>query len=97
MKDCRIYIFTALFLCLTAVKFCFPAISTRMGQEVSRMICCQADYTAALQTMGRAIGQGQLVQALNELLPNAGESLISAIGPEGSAMELSPAPSPPQL
>lgn len=96
MKDCRIYILTALFLCLTAVKFCFPVLPARIGREMSRMICCQADYAGALQAMGRAIGRGQLVQTLNDLLPGAGESLISAIAPEESGADPSPAPSPRQ-
>lgn len=82
MKDCRIYLLTMLFLCLSVVKLCFPALSAQIGQEVSRTLCSQTDYTEALQTIGRAIGRGQLVQVLNELLPNAGEGLIHTMGQE---------------
>lgn len=66
MKDCRIYVFTALFICLTAVKLCFPDVSEQLGWGISRMICCQADYSDTLQAMGRALGRGQLVQVLND-------------------------------
>lgn len=80
MKDSRIFIFTTLFLCLTAVKLCFPAVPARVSREIGRMICCQADYGEAIQAMGRAFGRGELVQTLNELRQSTGEGLVSALG-----------------
>ena len=72
VKECRIFIFTALFICLTAVKLCFPAVPAQAVREISRVICGQADYGEAIQAMGRAIGRGELVQVLNDLRPGTG-------------------------
>ena len=96
VKECRIFIFTALFICLTAVKLCFPAIPAQAVREIGRVICGQADYGEAIQAMGRAIGRGELVQVLNDLRPGTGGELISALGQEQGLQteDLSPAPSP---
>lgn len=95
MKDCRLYIFTALFLCLTAVKLCFPAIPERASREIGRMICCEADYGEAIQAMGRALSRGELVQTLHELGQSSGQGLVSALGQSGQAEPL-PSPTPVQ-
>ena len=92
VKECRIFIFTALFICLTAVKLCFPAVPAQVGRELSQVICGQADYGEAIQAMGRAIGRGQLVQALNDLRPGTGGELISALGQEREPQTESPSP-----
>ena len=96
VRECRIYIFTALFLCLTAVNLCLPPVPAQAAREISRVICGQADYGEAVQAMGRAIGRGELVQVLNDLRPGTGEGLISALGKaQERQRELpSPAPSP---
>ena len=94
MKECRIFIFTALFICLTAVKLCFPAIPAQAVREIGRVICGQADYGEAIQAMGRAIGRGELVQALNDLRPGTGEGLISALGQEQERQKVLPSPAP---
>ena len=96
MKECRIFIFTALFICLTAVKLCFPAVPAQAVREISRVICGQADYGEAIQAMGRAIGRGELVHVLNDLRSGTGGELISALGQDQDRQtELpSPAPSP---
>ena len=92
VKECRIFIFTALFICLTAVKLCFPAIPAQAVREIGRVICGQADYGEAIQAMGWAIGRGQLVQALNDLRPSTGGELISALGQEREPQTESPSP-----
>ena len=96
VRECRIFIFTALFICLTAVRFCFPTVPAQIAREISRVICGQADYGEAIQAMGRAIGRGELVQVLNDLRPGTGEGLISALGQERERQTvlLSPAPTP---
>ena len=96
VKESRIFIFTALFICLTAVKLCFPAIPAQAVREIGRVICGQADYGEAIQAMGRAIGRGELVQVLNDLRSGTGGELISALGQEQELQteDLSPAPSP---
>lgn len=94
VKECRIFIFTALFICLTAVKLCFPTVPAQVGQELSRVICGQADYGEAVQAMGRAIGRGELVQVLNDLRPGTGEGLISALGKEQERQRELPSPAP---
>ena len=76
MKDCRLYIFTALFFCLTAVKLCFPAVSEQAGDKLRQMICFRADYGEAIQAMGRALGQGELAEAISQLR----EDTVSALG-----------------
>lgn len=93
MKDCRLYVFTALFICLTAVKLCFPAVREQAGREISRLICCKADYGEAVQAVGRAIGRGQLVQVLNDLRAKSGGELISVLGQQ-TGKEVSPSPTP---
>ena len=92
MRECRIFIFTALFICLTAVRLCFPAVPAQIAREISRVICGQADYGEAIQAMGWAIGRGQLVQALNDLRPSTGGELISALGQEREPQTESPFP-----
>lgn len=95
MKDCRIYVFTALFICLTAVKLCFPAVPEQLGRGFSRRICCQADYGDALQAMGRALGRGQLVQVLNDLRQDTIAAMLRS--PEEQQRrqgELVPSPAP---
>ena len=92
VRECRIFIFTALFICLTAVRLCFPAVPAQIAREISRVICGQSDYGEAIQAMGRAIGQGQLVQALNDLRPGTGGELISALGQEREPQTESPSP-----
>lgn len=96
VKECRIFIFTALFICLTAVKLCFPAVPAQAVREISRVICGQADYGEAIQAMGRAFGRGKLVQVLNDLRPGTDEGLICALGQEQDRQSelLSPVPGP---
>ena len=96
VKECRIFIFTALFICLTAVKLCFPAVPAQAVREISRVICGQADYREAMQAMGRAFGRGELVQVLNDLRPGTDEGLICALGQEQDRQSelLSPVPGP---
>ena len=94
VKECRIFIFTALFICLTAVKLCFPAIPAQAVREISRVICGQADYGEAIQAMGRAFGQGELVQVLNDLRPGTGGELISALGQDQDRQAELPSPAP---
>ena len=94
VKECRIFIFTALFICLTAVKLCFPAIPAQAVREISRVICGQSDYGEAIQAMGRAIGRGELVQVLNDLRPGTGGELISALGQDQDRQAELPSPAP---
>ncbi len=94
VKECRIFIFTALFICLTAVKLCFPAIPAQAVREISRVICGQADYGEAIQAMGRAIGRGELVQVLNDLRSGTGGELISALGKDQDLQGVLPSPAP---
>ena len=92
VKECRIFIFTALFICLTAVRLCFPAVPAQIAREISRVICGQADYGEAIQAMGRAIGRGELVQVLNDLRPGTGGELISALGQDHQRQRSLPSP-----
>lgn len=94
MRECRIFIFTALFICLTAVRLCFPAVPAQIAREISRVICGQSDYGEAIQAMGRAIGRGELVQVLNDLRPGTGGELISALGQDQQRQRSLPPPAP---
>ena len=94
VRECRIFIFTALFICLTAVRLCFPAVPAQIAREISRVICGQADYGEAIQAMGRAIGRGELVQVLNDLRPGTGGELISALGQDQQRQRSLPSPAP---
>ncbi len=94
MRECRIFIFTALFICLTAVRLCFPAVPAQIAREISRVICGQSDYGEAIQAMGRAIGRGELVQVLNDLRPGTGGELISALGQDQQRQRSLPSPAP---
>ena len=92
MRECRIFIFTALFICLTAVRLCFPAVPAQIAREISRVICGQADYGESIQAMGRALGRGELVQVLNDLRPGTGGELISALGQDHQRQRSLPSP-----
>ena len=94
VKECRIFIFTALFICLTAVKLCFPAAPAQAVREIGRVICGQADYGEAIQAMGRAIGRGELVQVLSDLRSGTGGELISALGQDQDRQAEFPSPAP---
>ena len=94
VRECRIFIFTALFICLTAVKLCFPAVPAQVVREISRVICGQADYGEAIQAMGRTIGRGELVQVLNDLRSGTGGELISALGKDQDLQGVLPSPAP---
>ena len=94
VKECRIFIFTALFICLTAVRLCFPAVPAQAVREIGRVICCQVDYGEAIQAMGRAIGRGELVQVLNDLRSGTGGELISALGQDQDRQAEFPSPAP---
>ena len=94
VKECRIFIFTALFICLTAVKLCFPAVPAQAVREISRVICGQADYREAIQAMGRAFGRGELVQVLSDLRSGTGGELISALGQGQQRQRALPSPVP---
>ena len=63
VKECRIFIFTALFICLTAVKLCFPAIPAQAVREIGRVIGGQ--LVQALNDLRPGTG-GELISALGQ-------------------------------
>jgi hypothetical protein len=77
VKDCKLYICTALFICITAVKLCFPESTGEIRSRVKAMLSRNVDYTELMQTMGRSMGGKEaMVQALAQLF-EPGE-LVSA-------------------
>lgn len=77
MKDCKLYICTALFICITAVKLCFPESTGAIRSRVKAMLSRNVDYTELVETMGWSIGhKDSMVQALAQLLEQG--ELVSA-------------------
>lgn len=76
MHEYKIYLASAAFICLTAVKLCFPSVPAQLRQQTLDILCGSSDYGSAIQAMGRSLGQGQLdsqlVQVLEYISPNAG-------------------------
>lgn len=82
MREYKIYICSAVFVCLTAVKLCFPDSSAQLRERVCKLISQEANYAEMIQAMGSSLGRGQLreelVQALGRLLAEE-EELVSAV------------------
>lgn len=73
MQEYKIYLASAAFVCLTAVKLCFPGIPAQLRQSAMDILCSSTDYGSAIQAMGRSLSRGQLdnglVQALEYINP----------------------------
>lgn len=82
MREYKIYICSAVFVCLTAVKLCFPDSSAQLRERVCKLISQEANYAEMIQAMGSSLSRGQLreelVQALGRLLAED-EELVSAV------------------
>ena len=87
MREYKIYICSAVFVCLTAVKLCFPESSAQLRERVCKLISQEANYAEMIQAMGSSLGRGQLreelVQALGRLLAED-EELVSAVNTAGA-------------
>lgn len=68
MQEYKIYLASAAFICLTAVKLCFPTIPAQLRQEALDILCSGTDYGSAIQAMGRSLSRGQLDSELVQAL-----------------------------
>lgn len=97
MQEYKIYLASAAFICLTAVKLCFPAIPAQLRTEALDILCSGTDYGSAIQAMGRSLSRGQLdsglVQALEYIkLPDYGNSDTVQAGELCTSVLPSPSP-----
>ena len=76
MREFKVYLASALFICLTAVKLCFPQLPSQLRRQVGDLLFSGRDYGQTIQAMGRSLAQGkleeQLVQALEYIGPGDG-------------------------
>ena len=76
MREYKIYLASALFICLSAVKLCFPQFPAQLRRETAEILCSEKDYGATVQALGRSLAQGRLedrlVQALEYIGPGDG-------------------------
>ncbi len=81
MREYKIYLASALFICLSAVKLCFPQIPAQLRRETAEILCSEKDYGATVQALGRSLAQGRLedrlVQVLEYIGPHGGQSIPS--------------------
>ena len=68
MRECKVYLASALFICLTAVKLCFPSVPDRLRRQGAELLCSGTDYGKAIQAIGRSLAQGQLEEQLVQVL-----------------------------
>ena len=64
MDRIRIYIASALFVLLTAVKLLFPAQMDVLRHEALRLTAADRDYTAAVTALGRGLSDRELGEKL---------------------------------
>ena len=84
MKTTRIYLCSALFIGLTALKLLFPQHADTLRQQVLEVINHNDDYTQAIQTMGSMLTADGLGQGLLAVLGTDGADSGAALR---SAME----------
>lgn len=86
MREYKIYLISVLFVCLTAVKLCFPSVPARLRQESADILCSGMEYSQAIQAMGRSLAHGQLdsqlVQVLEYISPDGSPRASGAIQAE---------------
>lgn len=64
MDKIRIYIASALFILLTAVKLLFPAQMETLRQQAQRLSATDRDYKAAVTALGRGLSDRELGEKL---------------------------------
>lgn len=81
MREYKIYLASALFICLSAVKLCFPQFPAQLRRETAEILCSEKDYGATVQALGRSLARGRLedrlVQVLEYIGPHGGQSIPS--------------------
>ncbi len=97
MREYKIYLASALFICLSAVKLCFPQIPAQLRQEAVDILCSGNDYSGAIQAIGRSLSCGQLdsglVQALEYIKsPSYGQTDTIPAGELSGTASASPYP-----
>lgn len=82
MRECKIYLASALFICLSAVRLCFPQLPEQLRLQAGEILCNGRDYNVAVQAMGRALAHGQLEDQLVQVLEYIGppEEQALAVG-----------------
>ena len=64
MDKVRIYVASALFILLTAIKLLFPAQMELLRQEAGRLRGTDRDYKAVVETLGRGLSDRRLGEKL---------------------------------
>ena len=64
MDRIRLYVASALFILLTAVKLLFPAQMDLLRQGAARLAGTDRDYTAAVTAIGRGLSDRELGEKL---------------------------------
>ena len=64
MDKVRVYIASAVFILLTAIKLLFPAQMDVMRNEALRLTAADRDYTATVTALGRGLSDRELGEKL---------------------------------
>ena len=64
MDKIRIYIASALFILLTAIKLLFPAQMDTLRREALRLAASDRDYKATVTALGRGLSDRELGERL---------------------------------
>lgn len=64
MDKIRVYIASALFILLTAIKLLFPAQMDTLRRGALRLAASDRDYTAAVTALGRGLSDRELGEKL---------------------------------
>ena len=64
MDKVRVYIASAVFILLTAIKLLFPAQMDVLRHEALRLTAEDRDYTAAVTALGRGLSDRELGEKL---------------------------------
>ena len=64
MDKVRVYIASAAFFLLTAIKLLFPAQMDVLRNEALRLTAADRDYTAAVTALGRGLSDRELGEKL---------------------------------
>ena len=98
MREYKIYLASALFICLSAVKLCFPQLPEQLRRQAGEVLYSGRDYSVAVQAMGRSLAHGQLedqlVQVLEYISPPEGQALAAGriLGTFPDSGAIAPAP-----
>lgn len=98
MKDAKIYISSAIFIALTAVKLALPSVSEEVTDAIREVLLLESRQTEAIMALGASLTEDGLMQVFGYQKPREADSASDfterpVYTPRASAIE-TPAPEP---